>query len=111
MPPLLILVLLEWVKGRKQAAVKLAGSPASRDSVSEERKKDLVSTIADNFAELSVEDGCGRSFLMTFVPFRFTSKKVFLVLCCIAPRDSSKGASQHQMDCLLLAGEDIGARH
>ena len=58
MPHLLILVLLEWVKG-KQAAVKLAGSPASRDSVSEERKKDLVSTIADIFAELSAEDGCG----------------------------------------------------
>ena len=53
----------------------------------------------------------GDSFLMTFVPCRFASEKVFLVLCCMAPRDSSKGASQHQIDCLLLAGEDIGARH
>ena len=53
----------------------------------------------------------GDSFLMTFVPCRFASEKVFLVLCCMAPSDSSKGASQHQIDCLLLAGEDIGARH
>ena len=59
MPHLLILlVILERVKG-KQAAVKLAGSPASRDSGSEERKEDLVSIIADVFAELSAEDGCG----------------------------------------------------
>jgi len=84
MPPLLILVLLEWVKGRKQAAVKLAGSPASRDSVSEERKKDLVSTIADNFAELSVEDGCGEVLLDDICPLPFYQQEGLLgaVLHC-----------------------------